>query len=84
MIAGQFPHSLPTPFARCFTAMAVKQHDDIKLEKREQEEVYQKSAASARVVYKAVELEGEDELSRSTSALAWSGLAAGLSMGSSS
>ena len=64
--------------------MAVKQHDDIKLEKREQEEVYQKSAASARVVYKAVELEGEDELSRSTSALAWSGLAAGLSMGSSS
>jgi formate/nitrite transporter FocA (FNT family) len=55
--------------------------DDLKLEAREEEEVYQKSAASARVVYKAVEIEGEDELERSTSALAWSGVAAGLSMG---
>lgn len=33
------------------------------------------------MVYKAVRQEGEDELERSTSALAWSGLAAGLSMG---
>jgi formate/nitrite transporter FocA (FNT family) len=55
--------------------------DEIKLEEREEEEVYQKSAASARVVYKAVEIEGEEELERSTSALAWSGVAAGLSMG---
>jgi formate/nitrite transporter FocA (FNT family) len=55
--------------------------DDIQLEAREEEEVYQKSAASARVVYKAVEIEGEDELERSTAALAWSGVAAGLSMG---
>jgi formate/nitrite transporter FocA (FNT family) len=60
--------------------MAIDQ-EDIKLEEREEEEVYQKSAASARVVYKAVEIEGDEELGRSTSALAWSGLAAGLSMG---
>ena len=61
--------------------MPVNQQDDIQLEKREEEEVYEKSAASARVVYKAVEIEGEDELERSTAALAWSGFAAGLSMG---
>ena len=53
--------------------MPVNQQDDIQLEKREEEEVYEKSAASARVVYKAVEIEGEDELERSTAALAWSG-----------
>jgi formate/nitrite transporter FocA (FNT family) len=58
-----------------------KPADDIQLEEREEEEVYQKSAASARVVYKAVEIEGEDELHRPTAALAWSGVAAGLSMG---
>jgi formate-nitrite transporter family protein len=36
---------------------------------------------SGKVVYKAILKEGEDELSRSSSALFWSGLAAGLSMG---
>jgi formate-nitrite transporter family protein len=50
-------------------------------QEREDEEVHQKTAASAHVVYKAVLSEGEEELARSTSALAWSGLAAGLSMG---
>lgn len=50
-------------------------------EAREEEEVEQKSAAGAHIVYKAVLKEGEDELERSTFALAWSGLAAGLSMG---
>src|SRR5437868_498380 len=41
----------------------------------------QRSSPSGAVVYHAISKEGEDELSRSTSALAWSGLAAGLSMG---
>jgi formate/nitrite transporter FocA (FNT family) len=50
-------------------------------EQREDEEAEQKSAAGAHIVYKAVLKEGEDELERSVSALAWSGLAAGLSMG---
>lgn len=39
------------------------------------------SSPSGKVVYKAILQEGEEELSRSSSALFWSGLAAGLSMG---
>jgi formate/nitrite transporter FocA (FNT family) len=54
---------------------------DDKGQEREEQEVHEKTAASAHVVYKAVLSEGEEELGRSTSALAWSGLAAGLSMG---
>jgi formate/nitrite transporter FocA (FNT family) len=54
-------------------------------EKKEQEweeqEVHEKSAASATIVYKAILKEAEEELIRPTQALAWSGLAAGLSMG---
>jgi hypothetical protein len=38
-------------------------------------------AVSAPVVHEAIRHEGERELERSVSALAWSGLAAGLSMG---
>ncbi|MBS1819222.1 MAG: formate/nitrite transporter family protein [Acidobacteria bacterium] len=44
-------------------------------------EVRELSAPKGAVVYGAIHLEGEDELKRGTSALAWSGLAAGLSMG---
>lgn len=44
-------------------------------------EAEEKSAASANVVARAVAMEGEEELRRPSSALAWSGLAAGLSMG---
>jgi formate/nitrite transporter FocA (FNT family) len=39
------------------------------------------SAPAGAIVYKAINQEGEDELNRTTAALAWSGLAAGLSMG---
>jgi formate/nitrite transporter FocA (FNT family) len=48
---------------------------------REEDEVYEKSAAAAHIVYKAILKEADEELSRPTMALAWSGLAAGLSMG---
>ena len=41
----------------------------------------ERSAPSAHVVYETIRKEGEDELERKSSALAWSGLAAGLSMG---
>lgn len=41
----------------------------------------ERSAVEAEVIHEAVRKSGEHELSRSTSALAWSGLAAGLSMG---
>src|SRR6187455_2530216 len=47
----------------------------------EERQVGERTSPGGRIVYKAVRKEGEDELERSNSALAWSGLAAGLSMG---
>jgi formate/nitrite transporter FocA (FNT family) len=47
----------------------------------ENQEVQERSSPSGKIVYKAILKEGEEELDRSTSALFWSGLAAGLSMG---
>ncbi|HEX3819246.1 MAG TPA: formate/nitrite transporter family protein [Candidatus Sulfotelmatobacter sp.] len=47
----------------------------------EAKKVKERVALGAHVVYEAVRLEGEDELERPAVALAWSGLAAGLSMG---
>ena len=47
----------------------------------EARKVTERVAVGAHVVYEAVRLEGEDELERPAAALAWSGLAAGLSMG---
>src|SRR4051812_16698117 len=56
---------------------------DQQQERREHDErdAEERSAPSGRVVYKAILSEGEEELERSSSALWWSGLAAGLSMG---
>lgn len=51
------------------------------LTEKEIEEAEHRSAASALVVHEAIRREGEQELRRSSSALFWSGLAAGLSMG---
>jgi formate/nitrite transporter FocA (FNT family) len=47
----------------------------------EAEKVQERVAIGAKVVYEAVRLEGEEELERHAVALAWSALAAGLSMG---
>ncbi len=47
----------------------------------EDADVQQRQAIGVHIVYKAILAEGESELKRSTSALAFSGLAAGLSMG---
>lgn len=47
----------------------------------EEKQVEERVAIGANVVHEAIRREGEDELKRSSSALAWSGLAAGLSMG---
>lgn len=44
------------------------------------EEAEERTAPTGAVVYAAIYSEGESELERSTSALAWSGIAAGLSM----
>ena len=43
--------------------------------------VEERTAPGGKIVYHAIAKEGADELERSNSALAWSGLAAGLSMG---
>src|SRR5436305_8531241 len=50
-------------------------------EEKEKEEAEERSSPSGAVVYHAIRAEGEEELKRPTSALMWSGLAAGLSMG---
>ncbi len=47
----------------------------------QQQKVEQRISPSARVIHEVILRQGEDELERPTSALAWSGLAAGLSMG---
>lgn len=47
----------------------------------EAQKVEERVAIGAKVVYEAVRLEGEDELERPAVALAWSGFAAGLSLG---
>ena len=47
----------------------------------EEKEVEERSSPGGHIVYQAVHKEGMDELERTNSALAWSGLAAGLSMG---
>jgi len=47
----------------------------------EKRQVEERVAIGAPVVYEAIRLEGEEELVRPFSALAWSGLAAGLSIG---
>ena len=48
---------------------------------KEVRDIERRTAPRAIIVHEAVRLEGEEELKRSSSALAWSGLAAGLSMG---
>jgi formate/nitrite transporter FocA (FNT family) len=49
--------------------------------KIEEKQVQERVAIGAHIVHETIRREGEDELNRTTSALAWSGLAAGLSMG---
>ncbi|HET9594268.1 MAG TPA: formate/nitrite transporter family protein [Anaeromyxobacteraceae bacterium] len=51
------------------------------LDEAQQREAEERSAVAVHVVHEAVRMEGEEELRRPASALAWSALAAGLSMG---
>jgi formate/nitrite transporter FocA (FNT family) len=52
-----------------------------KLSEQERKDAERRSAPRTEVIYEAVREEGEGELRRSPSALAWDGLAAGLTMG---
>lgn len=54
---------------------------ELDLNDREEQDVFQRIRPNAVVIHEVIRLEGERELRRSPSALAWSGLAAGLSMG---
>ena len=51
------------------------------LDEREERKADQHISASAQVIHEVIRRQGEDELHRTSSGLAWSGLAAGLSMG---
>jgi formate/nitrite transporter FocA (FNT family) len=51
------------------------------LTEKQQQEAEDRTSVSAVVVHEAVRYDGEEELKRPASALAWSGLAAGMSMG---
>jgi formate-nitrite transporter family protein len=51
------------------------------LTEKQQQEAQDRTSVSAVVVHEAIRHDGEEELHRPVSALAWSGLAAGMSMG---
>ncbi|HSU55954.1 MAG TPA: formate/nitrite transporter family protein, partial [Candidatus Dormibacteraeota bacterium] len=51
------------------------------LSEDEKREARERTSVSAPVVHEAIRRDGDEELQRPVSALAWSGLAAGLSMG---
>jgi formate-nitrite transporter family protein len=51
------------------------------MDESEHHDAEERSAPTGEVVYEAIRTEGEHELERTTAALAWSALAAGLSMG---
>lgn len=61
-----------------------REHPDLvtpELTERQQQEAEDRTSVSAIVVHETVRSDGEEELNRPISALAWSGLAAGMSMG---
>src|SRR5438270_2046568 len=51
------------------------------LTEKQREEAEERTSVSVDVIHEAIRHDGEEELNRPASALAWSGLAAGLSMG---
>src|SRR3954452_2791152 len=53
------------------------------LSNRELEEADDRSSTTAKVVHEAIRLEGTEELERPSASIAWSGIAAGLTMGCS-
>jgi len=60
---------------------ASRSADHLELSQSEEREVEQKLPPSVQVLHEAVRIQGELEMDRSTSALVWSALAAGLTMG---
>ncbi len=56
---------------------------DARLEREDLEEADERSSVKVQVVHEAIRRQGEEEINRPAAALAWSGLAAGFSMGMS-
>lgn len=59
----------------------MREQDTHELEQEEQHEAEERTSVSAKVILEAIRRDGEEELDRSSSALAWSAVAAGLAMG---
>ncbi len=55
--------------------------EEQEVQRHEKQDAMRRSSPKAKVIYEAIRREGEGELERAASSLAWSGLAAGLSMG---
>jgi formate/nitrite transporter FocA (FNT family) len=51
------------------------------LDRAEERKAIERTSPGPHIIHEAIRIQGEEELRRPTSALAWSGLAAGLSMG---
>src|SRR5579864_2814438 len=69
------------PKAKKQEAVAMPEISPAITKKIEEKQVQERVAIGAHVVHETIRREGEEELKRPSSALAWSGLAAGLSMG---
>ena len=54
---------------------------EMELEQQERQAAEERTSVSAKIVLEAVRRGGEEELARTSTALAWSGLAAGIAMG---
>jgi len=93
LLPAQFSHLPPQGF-RTLPTKLKKSHphkdaapgvpSDVPLEVKEEieeKQIQERVSIGAHVVHETIRREGEDELNRTSSALAWSGLAAGLSMG---
>src|SRR5437868_12795789 len=63
--------------------MVQREKRESPLSDREIEDADERSSTSAKVVHEAIRLEGTEELERPSSSIAWSGFAAGLTMGCS-
>src|SRR3954466_1598854 len=58
-----------------------EEQNHLELTEPQLKEAEERSSVTPHVVHEAVRREGEEELKRTSAALAWSGVAAGLSMG---
>jgi formate/nitrite transporter FocA (FNT family) len=61
--------------------MATDIEDTHQLKPDEEQEAEHRTSVRAKVIHEAIRRDGEEEMNRSASALAWSGLAGGLAMG---